>query len=157
VHAEPQEEHRWLEQLLGEWRVTSPDLVGNASSDQAWVENVRSLQGLWVVCEGRGTMPDGNTGQTLMTLGFNPLTRRYIGSWAGSMMTHMWVYDGELEDDGRTLALNCEGPDFENPGRTARYQDRITLIDADHRTLTARVQTEDGAWKDIMKADYRRR
>lgn len=157
MHAEPQEEHRWLEQLLGEWTVRSEDPAGTAPSDEAWVENVRSLNGLWIVCEGKGTMPDGKPGQSLMTLGFNPSTGRYVGTWVGSMMNHMWVYDGEIEDDGRTLALNCEGPDFENPGRTARYQDRITLIDADRRTLTARVETGGGGWKDIMTADYRRR
>ena len=156
MKVEPQEEHRWLEQLLGEWTVTSDDSTGGGES-ASWVEKVRSLEGLWVVCEGKGTMPDGNPAQTLMSLGFNPQTKRYLGTWIGSMMTHMWVYDGVLEDGGKTLALNCDGPDFENPGKSARYQDRITLIDANRRTLTARVQTEDGGWKEVMKAEYRRR
>ncbi|WP_018235643.1 DUF1579 domain-containing protein [Ensifer sp. BR816] len=157
MKAEPQEEHRWLEQLLGEWTATSEESMGSGGSSEPWVENVRSMQGLWVVCEGQGTMPDGSSGQTMMTLGFNPLTGRYVGTWVGSMMTHMWVYDGEIEDDGKTLALNCEGPDFENPGKSAKYQDRITLSDANRRTLTARVQAEDGSWKELMKAEYRRR
>ncbi|MCA1368223.1 DUF1579 domain-containing protein [Bradyrhizobium sp. BRP14] len=157
MKAEPQEEHRWLEQLLGEWTVASEDSTGTGENSPPWVEKVRSMQGLWVVCEGQGTMPDGTPGQTLMTLGFNPETKRYVGTWVGSMMTHMWVYDGVIEDDGKTLALNCEGPDFENPGRSARYQDRITFIDANRRTLTARVQTESGDWKEVMQADYHRR
>ena len=154
---EPQEEHRWLEQLLGEWTVTSEDSTGSGEDSQPWIENVRSMHGLWVVCEGEGIMPGGSPGQTLMTLGYNPDTKRYLGTWIGSMMTHMWVYDGVIEDDGKTLALNCEGPDFENPRKTARYQDRITLIDANRRTLTARVQTESGDWKEMMRAEYRRR
>ncbi|WP_026620351.1 hypothetical protein M728_002708 [Ensifer sp. WSM1721] len=157
MKVEPQEEHRWLEQLLGEWTVTTEDSTGSGEHSTPWVEKVRSMQGLWVVCEGQGTMPDGNPAQSLMTLGFNPQTKRYVGTWVGSMMTHMWVYDGVIEDDGKTLALNCEGPDFENPGRSARYQDRITFIDANRRTLTARVQTESGDWKEMMQADYRRR
>jgi hypothetical protein len=157
VKVEPQEEHRWLEQLLGEWTVTTEDSAGSGEKSTPWVEKVRSMQGLWVVCEGEGTMPDGTPGQSLMTLGFNPETKRYVGTWVGSMMTHMWVYDGVIEDGGKTLALNCEGPDFENPGRSARYQDRITFIDANRRTLTARVQSESGDWKEMMQADYRRR
>ncbi len=32
-----------------------------------------------------------------MTLGYNPDTKRYLGTWIGSMMTHMWVYDGVIE------------------------------------------------------------
>ncbi|MCZ4091476.1 MULTISPECIES: DUF1579 domain-containing protein [Sinorhizobium] len=157
MKAEPQEEHRWLEQLLGEWEVMSQPSTDTGQSQAPWTENVRSMQGLWFVCEGQGTMPDGRIGQSLMTLGFNPQTNRYVGTWVGSMMTHMWIYDGVLEDDGKTLTLDCEGPDFDRPGRSARYQDVITLIDADHRRLTARVQTEDGNWKEIMAAEYRRR
>ena len=56
MKAEPQEEHRWLEQLLGEWTITSEDPAGS-EANAPWVENVRSMQGLWVVCEGQGTMP----------------------------------------------------------------------------------------------------
>ncbi|MBB4186058.1 DUF1579 domain-containing protein [Sinorhizobium terangae] len=157
MKAEPQEEHRWLEQLLGEWEVTSLPPTEGDQPQTPWTENVRSMQGLWVVCEGKGTMPDGSPAQSLMTLGFNPQTNRYVGTWVGSMMTHMWVYDGVLEDDRKTLTLNCEGPDFDRPGRSASYQDVITLIDGNHRTLTARVQTEDGSWKEVMAAEYRRR
>ena len=54
------------------------------------------------------------------------------------------------------LTLDCEGPDFEAPGKLARYQDIITIVDDDRRTLTARVQTADGTWKQIMSAQYRR-
>lgn len=145
------------EQLLGEWTVTSKDSTGSGEDSEPWIESVRSMHGVWIVCEGRGIMPGGSPGQTLMTLGYNPETKRYLGTWIGSMMTHMWIYNGVIEDDGKTLALNCEGPDFENPGRSARYQDRITLVDANRRTLTARVQTENGDWKEMMSAEYHRR
>ncbi|MNW11537.1 hypothetical protein D3C71_2090200 [compost metagenome] len=72
-------------------------------------------------------MPDGSFGQTLMTLGYSPETGRFVGTWVGSMMTHMWIYDGELEPDGLTLSLYCDGPDFDAPGRKARYRDAITM------------------------------
>ncbi len=35
-------------------------------------ETVRSLGGLWVVCEGRGAMPGGGTADMMMTLGYAP-------------------------------------------------------------------------------------
>src|SRR3546814_9867145 len=73
------------------------------------------------------------------------------------MMIHMWVYEGHLDDSGKVLALDCEGEDFEQPGRMARYQDIITVKSTDHRLLTARMQTADGSWKQIMQAAYRRR
>ncbi|MEI2301351.1 DUF1579 domain-containing protein [Ensifer sp. MJa1] len=157
MKAEPEEAHRWLEQLLGDWQVSTSGPDGEPDGSGPWSEHVRSLQGLWIVCEGQGTMPGGSFGQTLMTLGFNPQTKRYVGTWVGSMMTHMWLYDGELDAEGRSLSLNCEGPDFETPGRMARYRDIITLVDHSRRQLKAQVLTADGSWRDIMSAQYTRR
>jgi hypothetical protein len=150
MKVEPQEEHRWLERLVGEWTVSSGE-------GGEWVERVRSLDGLWVVAEGHGRMPDGSPAVTMMTLGYDPRRQRYVGTWVGSMMSHLWVYEGTLEEGGKVLPLDCEGPDFETEGRLARYQDIITIEDDDHRTLTARMQSADGTWKQLMSMRYRRR
>jgi Protein of unknown function (DUF1579) len=29
--------------------------------------------------------------------------KRFVGTWIGSMMTYMWVYDGELDRSERVL------------------------------------------------------
>ena len=157
MRAEPEEAHRWLEQMLGDWQVRTSGPDNEPDGSGPWSEHVRSLQGLWIVCEGQGTMPSGSFGETLMTLGYNPETKRYVGTWVGSMLTQMWVYDGELDADGRSLSLYCEGQDFETPGKTARYRDIITLIDQSRRLLTAQVQAPDGSWKEMMTAEYVRR
>ena len=59
MHVELQKEHHWLQKLLGEWTYehempTGPD---QPPSKFTGIENVRSLGGLWVLCEGRGEMP----------------------------------------------------------------------------------------------------
>jgi hypothetical protein len=92
-----------------------------------------------------------------MTLGFDPAKGRFVGSWAGSMMTHFWVYEGSLDASGQVLTLDCEGPDYETPGRMAPYQDIIELKGDDRRILRARTHGADGAWKDLMTVEYRRR
>lgn len=150
----PTDEHRWLHRLVGDWTVTSA-IVPEGSPD--WTEHVRSLGGLWVVAEGRGGMPDGSKATTVMTLGYDPRRGMFVGNWVGSMMTHMWVYEGRLDAARNELTLDCEGEDFEAPGRIARYQDVITFKGDDHRLLTARMQAADGTWKQLMQAEYRRR
>lgn len=157
MFAEPQKEHRWLEQLLGEWSVTSDMPEASGDDSQPWIERVRSLHGLWVVAEAEGEMPGGGGATTIMTLGYDPRRQCYVGTWIGSMMTHMWVYEGTLDDSGKVLTLDCEGEDFEQPGRMTRYQDIISIESPDHRLLTARMQAADGSWKQVMQADYRRR
>jgi hypothetical protein len=157
MKTEPHEEHQWLQQLVGEWAVTSATAeAGGAASGGEWIERVRSLDGLWVVAEGEGRMPDGGPAVTMMTLGYDPRRQRYVGTWVGSMMAHLWVYEGTLDDSGKVLTLDCEGPDFEREGRLTRYQDIITVEDDDHRTLTARMLSADDTWKQLMSMRYRR-
>lgn len=158
MNIEASAEHRWLQQLLGEWRYScemtcepgQPPQVAEGS------ERVRRLGELWVLCEGEGDMPGCGRVQTLMTLGFDPQRGRFVGTWIGSMMTWLWRYDGQLDADRRVLTLASEGPSFTAEGKLANYQDIITLGDEGRRTLDSRVQGEDGEWRPIMTARYTR-
>ena len=116
---------------------------------------VRTIGGLWIVCEGHGSMPDGVTGNMMMTLGYDPAKQKFIGSWIGSMMTNLWVYEGELDESGRVLSLHTEGPSFEE-GKVGKYKDVIEMVSDDHRVLTSHAQSEDGSWKQFMRTDYHR-
>ena len=91
-----------------------------------------------------------------MTLGFDPLKKRFVGSFIGSMMSNLWIYDGELDADKTALILSADGPSFTDPTKVAKYRDTIAFLSDDHRTLTASVQGDDGSWKEFMLAHYRR-
>jgi hypothetical protein len=118
-------------------------------------ERVRSLGGLWVIAEGE--MP-GEHGPALsvMTLGFDPAAGHFTGTFIASVMTFLWVYQGgTLDDAAGTLTLRAEGPSFTGDGM-ARYEDIITIVTDDHRTLRSRYLGADGAWNPFMEAHYRR-
>ncbi len=157
----PREEHRWLEQLVGEWTSEAQMTMAGAPAEACQgSESVRSLGGLWILAEGQGEMPGGGRAQMLLTLGYDPASKRYVGTWVGSMMTHLWVYDGELDASGKVLTLNSQGPDM-SPGAAAgklvRYRDVIEIKSADHRILTSHCQAEDGSWQHFMTAQYWRK
>ena len=157
MQAALQEEHRWLQQLVGEW--TSEAQMTMTHETCKGTESVRSLEGLWILAEGQGEMPGGGSATMLMTLGYDPAKKRYVGTWVGSMMTHMWVYEGELDSSGAILTLNSEGPDMSPgaaPGRLAKYKDVIEIKAADHRILTSLFLGDDGKWQEFMTAHYRR-
>ena len=94
---------------------------------------MRSLDGTWVLVEGEGEMPGGGgPATTVMTLGYDPQKKRFVGTWIGSMMTHLWIYDGELDASGRVLTLESEGPKMDAEGKlvegqVAKYRDIIDL------------------------------
>jgi hypothetical protein len=160
MKVEPQKEHAWLEKLVGEWTYEGDAAMGpgQVRSRFEGTESVRSLGGLWVVAEGRGEMPGGGDATMIMTLGYDPQKERYVGTWVGSMMTHLWVYDGgSLDAAGKVLTLGAEGPTCAQEGKgMAKYRDVIELKDDGHRVLTSSMLGDDGAWHEFMTAHYRR-
>jgi hypothetical protein len=158
MHAEPQQEHQWLQKLVGEWayEVESDMGPGQSSGKLQGTERVRSLGGLWVVAEGQGEMPGGGTAHTIMTIGYDPEKKRYVGTWIGSMMPQLWLYDGFLDASGKVLTLASEGPSMAGDGTKANYRDVIEFRSDDRRVLTAHMQGDNGEWTAFMTAHYRR-
>lgn len=156
---EPHAMHRWLQQLLGDWTCDSTADMGPGQppAQSKGTEHVRALGDLWVLCEGTGTMPGGGDARMLMTLGYDPEKNVFVGTWVGSMMTHMFVYRGTLDANRKVLTLETEGPSFTGDGSVAPYRDVITLVNANERTLTSAGLQPDGSWKPFMKAIYRRK
>jgi len=160
MKVEPRKEHGWLQKLVGDWTyegdyVTEP---GQPQSTFKGSETVRSLGEIWVVSEGQGEMPGGGAATTMATVGYDPRQERFVGTWIGSMMAHLWVYDGgSLDADAKALTLDAEGPSMAGDGTLAKYRDVIELESDDHRTLTSSVLGDDGGWRTFMTTRYRRK
>ncbi len=159
MKVEPQREHLWLHRLVGEWtyETDAPAAPGQPASKVIGTETVRSLGGVWVLAEAQGVMPGAGPVTALMTLGYDPEKKRFVGTWIGSMMTHLWLYNGELDSAQRVLTLDSEGPSMAGDGTMQKYQDVIELRSDDHRVLTARVLGVDGTWQQFMTMEYRRK
>jgi hypothetical protein len=91
-----------------------------------------------------------------MTLGYDPQSKKFVGSFIASVMTHLWPYNGTLDAANKVLTLDSEGPSFADDGTMAKYQDIIEFISPDHRTLSSQWLGPDGKWNPFMKAHYRR-
>lgn len=157
--AKPTKEHEWLKKLAGEWSFEGEADMGpdKPKMKSEGAETVRALGELWMVAEGWMKGHDGEEHKTMMTVGYDPKTNRYPGTWVGSMMTHMWVYDGEMNAAGNVLTLNAVGPSFSDPKKTAKYQDIIEIVSDNERLLKSQFQTETGEWVHFMTARYKRK
>jgi hypothetical protein len=158
MNPEPQKEHQWLDRLIGEWTSESECSMGvdQPPSKTQGTEVVRSLGGLWILSEGEGEMPDGGTGKTIVTLGYDPQSKRYVGTFIASMMTHLWIYNGSLDAADKILTLDTEGPNF-SESAMAKYKDIIEFVSDDYRILTSQILEDDGTWNRFMAVHYRRR
>jgi len=159
METESQKEHKWLQKLVGEWTFEGEAMMepGQLPVKFKGTESVRALGGLWILAEGRGEMPGCGASTTLLTLGYDPKRERFVGTFVASMMAHLWVYDGKLDESGKVLTLDTEGPDMAVEGKMRRMQDVIEIKSDDHRVLTSRMLGDDGKWLQFMEAHYRRK
>jgi hypothetical protein len=170
MKTEAHENHRWLAQLVGDWESEMESDMGpdKPKETHRGSESVRMLGDLWLLMEGTGEMPAGGKAGMLLTLGFDPSRGRFVGTWVGSMMDRMWVYEGQLDAERKILTLDTEGPDMSAmtgdcgvdatspPLPMAKYQDIIEVISPDQRQLRSHFQDKNGEWQQFMVANYRR-
>jgi hypothetical protein len=159
----PAPEHEWLKQLLGEWTFESQASMGpdQPPANFKGTESVTAYGDFWVVLDGIGEMPPNETGEVChghmrMTLGYDPAQKKYVGTWVGTMMPHLWVYDCSMDDAKKVLTLAAQGPSMSGEG-VANYTDVIEIINKDLRTLTSSMQNPDGTWMQFMVATYKRK
>lgn len=158
--AKSQKEHEFLNRIVGDWIMTASsghEAYDPNDPEQVFTEKVRSIGGLWIIGEGTGKMPDGTSMTAVITVGFDPAKGNFVGTWVGSMMTNLWVYKGWLEEDGKTLTLEAEGPAFDGSGDTATYHDVLVLHDDNHRSFSGSVKQPDGTFKTFMTSEFRRK
>ncbi len=151
-----EKEHEWLQRFVGEW-VSETEAIpapGQPAFTTTGTETVRSL-GIWVIAENAMGAPMSMTG--LLTIGYNPQEKKFVGTWIDSMTSHLWTYEGSLDPAGKILTLEAEGPSFVDPAKTCRYRDAIELKSDDHKVLTSSVLGADGEWQRFLTVNYRRK
>jgi hypothetical protein len=144
---------------VGEWTTEMEASMGPDKPAETFrgSETVRSIGGIWVVCEGGGDMGGGDKAVNIMTLGYDPAKNKFVGTFIASMMTFLWLYEGQLDASGKALTLDAEGPSFSGDGSMSKYKDVITFVDDNYRTLTSSMPGPDGKWVTFMTAHYRRK
>ncbi|HWK88690.1 MAG TPA: DUF1579 domain-containing protein [Longimicrobium sp.] len=157
MHTEPQKEHQWLQRMVGEWTIETEASMEPGAPPMTYrgTERARSLGGLWVICEGEGDTP-GGTSHNIITLGYDVDRKRFVGTFVGSTMTYMWVYEGHMDPSGQKIVLDTEGPSFTEMGRMGKYRDTFEIVSDDHRTLSSSYQDQEGQWHRFMTSHYRR-
>jgi hypothetical protein len=156
--AKPQPQHQWLQKFVGEWTYETEASMGadQPPAKATGTTTVRALGEVWILAEGHGEMPGGIEAHTLMTLGYDSQKQRYVGTWIGSMMDYLWLYDGELDAATQSLALDSEGPAMTGDGTMAKYRDVVEFKGDAQWSMVSHVLNENGQWHPFMTIDYRR-
>ncbi len=154
----PLKEHDWLKQLAGEWEVEAEAVMepGKPPVRSTGTESARTLGGFWLVGELKSSFM-GAPVTGVMTVGYDPAKKKYVGTWVCSVDGYLWHYEGAVDPAGKVLTLNTEGPDMTRPGKTCKMRDVLEVKGPDHVVLTSHMQTEDGKWVQFMTMNKKRK
>lgn len=155
----PTAEHTWLQQLAGEWDTHAEGTLepGKPPARFEGHESSRMLGGFWLLAEGKVQFPGAPAPmQSVLTLGYDPQKRKYIGTWIDSSNSYLWRSEGTVDAAGKVLTLESEGPCPFKPG-LAKFRDVMEIKSQDHHVLTSYMQGDDGQWQKMMSAEYRRK
>jgi hypothetical protein len=127
-----------------------------AAHEARGTATARMLGGFWVVGEGKTEMM-GFSFSNILTLGYDPEKKKYVGTWVDSMTSYMWKYEGTLDDTGKVLTLNTEGPCPMAPGKISKFKEVIEFKNKDHYTFASSIQGDDGKWTTFVTIDSKRK
>jgi hypothetical protein len=153
----PGPEHEWLQQFVGEWEVEMECSMGpdQPPVKSTGTESVRSIGGFWIVAESKHTM--GGTPMTsILSLGYDPAKKKYLGSWIDSCTGYFWKYEGTVDTAANKLTLETEGPSPVNPGTHTKFREVVEFKGKDHKVFTSSLPGEDGNWTTFVTMNYRR-
>ena len=151
----PQKEHEWLRQLTGEWDTEGEVFSepGKPPTKTKGSESNRSIGGFWILSEHKGDF-FGTPFTGILTLGYSPEKKKYIGTWVDSVTSHLWTYTGSVDEAGKALTLEAEGPG--NEGKPTKFREVLTVKDKDHKSFSSSAE-QNGQWVTFLKIEYTRK
>lgn len=154
----PSPEHLWLQKFLGEWTYEAQADMGPDQPPYraTGTESVLPLGPFWIRTLGRSVDPTGEAFESILTVGFDPTLGRFVGTWIGSPMAKLWIYECHLSPSGDALHLESDGPSMTDPAKIVRYRDTLHAPVGDTRDFTASIREPDGSWKTFMTSKMHR-
>jgi len=156
--AKPSKEHKLLEQFAGDWKMTAEaePAPGQPPIKCEGSETAKMLGGFWLISEGQGDMM-GTPVNSRLTIGYDPAKKKYIGTFCCTMDSTLWTYEGKMDETGKKLTLETEGPMPMDPSKKCKFREVLELQDPDHKTFTSYIQGEDGKEVKMVEMKYERK
>ncbi len=152
-------EHKAIAAEAGVWDAQSkfwmaPDtqpMISNA------VETNTILGGMWLVSDYRGDM-GGMTFVGHGQFGYDPVAKKYIGTWIDTMSPYLSVMEGTRDPATQTLTMISKGRDART-GKESISKMVSKFKDEDHKTfeMYSPVAGQEGQWWKMMEIEYTRR
>jgi hypothetical protein len=152
------DEHKLLHKDVGTWDATMkiwPQEGAEPIESKGTEENELLQGGMWLVSRFKGEifgMPFSGMG----TAGYDPIEKKYVGTWVDSISPHLTIMKGEYDAATKTMNTVAEGRDFET-GQVTKSKHITRFIDENTRTFEIHAKEEGGKERKVMEIQYKRR
>jgi hypothetical protein len=155
----PTKAHEEMARDVGVWDAESttwmtPDAEPMTSKG---VETNKLLGKMWLISEFQGEF-GGEEFHGHAQVGYDPLKKKYIGTWADTISPFLYTLEGEYDVATHTLTMMMNGTSaMTGKPETAKNVTRYT--DEDHKVfeMYMPVEGQDGKWWKMMEIKYTRR
>jgi hypothetical protein len=148
--AKPGPEQEVLKKFEGNW-----DATVAFSGQEAKGQSVYKLGfgGLWLTQDFQGDF-GGMKFEGRGTTGYDPIKKKYVGTWIDSMSPSLAIMEGEFSKDGKTYTETGEGPGPD--GKPAKMKNVCEFKDNNTMVFTM-YMVNDGKEQEAMKITYKKK
>lgn len=140
----PTAEHKILAADAGTWDAVVKTYMGGPDAEPAVSRGTETntvlTGGLWVVSEFKGDfggLPFEGRGQ----FGYDPLKKKYVGTWVDSMSPSLGVLEGSYDEKTRTMTYEGDGVDAAS--KMKYHQKMVTTTKGDGTRVFTLYMTMD--------------
>jgi hypothetical protein len=152
------DQHKLLHKDVGTWDAVMkiyPQEGAQPMESKGTEKNELLPGGMWLVSQFKGEvfgMPFTGMG----TIGYDPIEKKYVGTWVDSISPHLTVIKGEYDAAKKTMTSIAEGRDFQT-GEVTQSKHITRFIDENTRTFE--IHAKEGGEKErkVMEIQYKRR
>lgn len=108
----------------------------------------------WLISHFKGEI-EGMEMQGSGQFGYNPETKKYIGSWVDSMSPYPMCIEGTWNEATKTMT--CFGTGKDPTGAESKSKLVTVYKDHDNHTMTMFMETGKDQWMKVMEIVYKRR
>lgn len=155
----PTKENEWLQKFVGTWESEVEIYMepGKEPMKSKGSEVARMIGGFWLLSEVNAEMM-GTPFTGIMTLGYDAKSQKYVGTWVDSMAGYLWKYEGSVDETGKILTMETEGPcPMMGPGKMFMFKEVTEFKSPDERVFSSSIKMEDGKWVTMMTGKAHRK
>lgn len=154
----PTEQHKLLQEDVGTWDAVVkvyPMEDADPIESKGVEQNELLKGGMWLTSRFEGEAA-GMDFTGVGTTGYDPVEKKYVGTWVDSMTPHLMVWKGDYDEETKTMTSVGESRDpyMGKPYKTkliSRYNDDGT------RVFEMHAPGPDGNQRKMMEIEYKRR